>query len=319
MAGALMTALSAAPSASAQTGGNEARAQTLFDAAKQLRDGGQVADACPMFQESQKLAPGVGVTLYLADCYERLGRTASAWEEFRRAEGLARDRHDDKRTDVARERAQVLEAKLRRLTVTASPAPHDGWQVLVDGSPIQPSSWNAAMAMDPGDHIVMVTAPGQPSRIFHATLDASHPNGAVDIDDAAPAVAPPPVPAPTEAGPPDATAQSGGPSVRTWVGVGLIAVGLVGVGLGTELVIKRAKLIGYCTPCDTPKNEDDTAAAAAISFSAGGAALVSALALFLSAPSPSPSTGNRGGTQSAWTWAPTMLQGGAGALVRASF
>src|SRR5258708_3956605 len=85
----------------------EARADTLFTAAKQLRAGGQVADACPMFAESKRLAPAVGVTLYLADCYERLGRTASAWDQFRDAERLAHERGDEKRASVAHGRAQA--------------------------------------------------------------------------------------------------------------------------------------------------------------------------------------------------------------------
>src|SRR5258708_7761282 len=93
--GALMI-IALSPSRSlAQPPPDEARADTLFTAAKQLRDGGQVADACPMFAESKRLAPAVGVTLYLADCYERLGRTASAWGQFPDPRGLARARRDE--------------------------------------------------------------------------------------------------------------------------------------------------------------------------------------------------------------------------------
>jgi hypothetical protein len=318
-AATLVAAVCGVTSAYAQAPGNEARAQTLFEAAKQLRDGGQIADACPMFLESQTLAPGVGVTLYLADCYERLGRTASAWQEFRRAEGIARDRHDDKRADVARARAEGLEPKLRRLTLVGSAGPHEGWQVMVDGSPVPTSMWNAAMALDPGDHVVTVDAPGQPPRLVHTMLDASHPNAAVDIDAVAPGAAPLPVAEPAEATPAEPASRGGGSPVRTWIGVGLVAVGLAGAGLGTDFVIKRNKLINDCTPCDTPQNEDETAAAAAIAFSVGGAALVSALVVFLSAPGPTPSTGNRGGTRSAWTWTPAMWQGGAGAVVLGAF
>src|SRR5271156_3731975 len=61
------------------------KADALFNAGRSLLDAGEYADACPKFAESQKLAPGLGVTLYLADCYERLGRTHSALMEFKRA------------------------------------------------------------------------------------------------------------------------------------------------------------------------------------------------------------------------------------------
>src|SRR6202043_1677003 len=102
---------------------------------------GQNVDACAKFAESKRLAPGLGVTLYLADCYERIGRTASSWAEFRSAEGLARERND-KRADVARGRAQVLEAMLDRLVVAvAATIPHAGLQVLRDGVPVPPEEW----------------------------------------------------------------------------------------------------------------------------------------------------------------------------------
>ncbi len=74
-----------------------------------------------------------------------------------------------------------------------------------------------------------------------------------------------------------------------------------------------------CTPCDTPQNEDDTAAAAAIAFSAGGAALISSLALLLSAPGPATATGSRSPARSGFVWAPTVMPGGAGAVVVGAF
>src|SRR5579863_6674110 len=100
--------------ARAQTKDELARADALFNAGKALTDAGQFADACAKYAESKRLAPGIGVTLYLADCYEHIGRTASAWTEFRSAEGLARER-GDKRSEVARTHAQQLEPQLDRL------------------------------------------------------------------------------------------------------------------------------------------------------------------------------------------------------------
>jgi hypothetical protein len=123
LVGCLATGALWSSRAGAQPTGNEVRAQALFEAAKQLRDAGQVADACPMFAESKELAPGVGITLYLADCYERAGRPASALDQFRQAETLARERGDDKRAAVAHERARALEPRLEHPAPAASPAP----------------------------------------------------------------------------------------------------------------------------------------------------------------------------------------------------
>src|SRR5580693_3553404 len=89
---AIATGLPWAAVANAQPGNDAARADASFNEAMQLRSAGRDLEACPKFAESQRLAPGVGVTLYLADCYERTGRTASAWQEFRAGEKLARRR-----------------------------------------------------------------------------------------------------------------------------------------------------------------------------------------------------------------------------------
>src|SRR5579872_4121235 len=114
-----------------------ARAETLFNAAKALTDARRYVDACAKFAESKRLAPGLGVTLYLADCYERIGRTASAWTEFRSAEGQARERND-KRADVERTHAQALEPRLNRITISVAPTvPLAGLQVLRDGQPVE--------------------------------------------------------------------------------------------------------------------------------------------------------------------------------------
>src|SRR5580700_11230615 len=87
------------------------KADALFNAGRSLLEAGEYSDACPKFAESQKLAPGLGVTLYLADCYERLGRTASALAEFRRAVTIALARGDARGT-VAEQRASSLEGRV---------------------------------------------------------------------------------------------------------------------------------------------------------------------------------------------------------------
>jgi hypothetical protein len=161
------------PSRGRAAGEQESRAQRLFEAAKELQDSGQIADACPMFAESQSLAPGVGVTLHLADCYERAGKLASAWRQFHAAERMAHERGDDRRAELAHRRSQALESKLNRLTVTMGAGAHDGWQVAIDGAPLPADRWNVALAVDPGDHVVGVQEPGQPPRTLKVHLEAN--------------------------------------------------------------------------------------------------------------------------------------------------
>ena len=70
----ISTTASAAPSAT-----EVAVAQGLYDNAKVLMEQGKYGDACPKLEESLRLDPGLGTQYHLADCYEHLGRTASAW------------------------------------------------------------------------------------------------------------------------------------------------------------------------------------------------------------------------------------------------
>jgi hypothetical protein len=291
--------------ARAQPTDDVARADALFNTAKQLRDSGQPAEACPKFAESKQLAPGVGVSLYLADCYERIGRTASAWTEFRSAEQLARQR-GDKRADVAHARALALEPKLSGLTIAIPPsAGHEPPEVQLDGARVPPEEWNAAMAVDPGDHVVTVNAAGRPPKTLTAHVDPGNRRVIVRIEDTqANAVTPLP-PEPTTEPSTPATQPDPGATHRG-LGIALLGVGAVGVGLGTTFLLNKPTSNGSsCTP-----SKDDTSTAAAIAFAAGGAALVTAVVLLVAAPHKN---------SSGLVVSPTPLAGGGGATIAGRF
>src|SRR5262245_25337463 len=101
---------------------DQAAAEALFDEARRLVSEGKQAEAWPKFAESHRLDPGVGILLYLGDCYEAIGKTASAWAAFREAEAGARAARHAEREAAARERAAALEARLASLGV-AVPEP----------------------------------------------------------------------------------------------------------------------------------------------------------------------------------------------------
>jgi hypothetical protein len=303
---AVLIALLSPAVARAESTADVARADALFNAAKQLRHAGQYADACPQFAESSRLAPGVGVSLYLGDCYERIGRTASAWTAFRSAEKLALERNDQ-RADVAHARAQALEPKLSGLTilVPAAVAPA-GTEVLLDGSQlIPPQQWNVAMAVDPGDHVVTVNLPSQTPRTLTAHVAPGSRTATVRIDDVGPA------PTPSEAAPPAVTAApAGAGATRRWVGIGLLGAGAVGIGLGTVFILNKNQPASSAASCAPPPNDTAATTASTIAFVAGGIALVAGLGLSISAPAPK-------GVGVVAT--PVLLAGGGGALLRGSF
>ena len=62
----------------AQSAADKAAAEGLFDQGRASMQEGDFAKACGLLERSQHIDPGVGTLLYLAECYEKSGRTASA-------------------------------------------------------------------------------------------------------------------------------------------------------------------------------------------------------------------------------------------------
>ncbi len=82
---AVATLLLAPARASAESAADQAKAEALFGEGRRLLAASRFAEACPKFVESQRLDPAIGTQLNLGDCYEKTGRTASAWAVFRDA------------------------------------------------------------------------------------------------------------------------------------------------------------------------------------------------------------------------------------------
>ncbi len=201
--------------ARADVAADKATAEALFNHARALMKEGNFADACPKLAESQRLDAGLGTMLYLADCYEKTGQTASAWTEFLDAAAVAHATAQPEREQKARERAAALEPKLNRLSISlASGAEVPGIEVRGDGRPLDRALWGRPIPIDPGEHSVSASAPGkqpwskkvQVSAADTATVFAVVP---VLVDEAPRAVAPPPVtPPPVTTGAPSTPSSS---------------------------------------------------------------------------------------------------------------
>ncbi|MFO0758115.1 MAG: hypothetical protein U0359_16585 [Byssovorax sp.] len=226
----------------------KAAAEALFDEGRRLKADGKYPEACPKFEESQKLAPGMGTLYNLSDCYEHIGRTASAWAGFREVAALAGAAGQAEREKDARGRISALEPKLIRLKVTVQKdgAP-PGIEVKRDGAVMSPGVWGTAIPIDPGRHQVTAIAPGK--RPWERMVDLQQAGETVTVEvppllDAGPSAPPPgpPGPGPRPAGtitappPPPVTPPDLPPAKRPWqlpLGIGLTGLGAVGLGLGT--------------------------------------------------------------------------------------
>ena len=150
--------------ASAQPGSpNAAAAQVLFDDALALMTQGKAAEACPKLEKAQRLDPGMATQFRLAECYEKSGRTVSAWLLFVEVADAARAAHRPEREVVARRRAAAIEANLVKMTVSVPDlvAAIPGLEIRRDGAVVDKALWGEAVPVEPGEHTVVATAPGK--------------------------------------------------------------------------------------------------------------------------------------------------------------
>lgn len=148
--------VTAASPASAQ--GDKATAETLFQTGITLMTEGKYAEACPKFLESQRADPSSGTLLNLASCYEKVGKTASAWATYKEAVALARSLGQADREATAHARIAALEPKLSTLRIDAGDIP--GLVIKQDGRDVGRASLGVPVAVDPGQHTITASAPG---------------------------------------------------------------------------------------------------------------------------------------------------------------
>jgi hypothetical protein len=142
---------------------NPEQAQKLFVEAMDLLKKKQYADACDKLARSLELDPGMGTQFRLAECYEKLGRTASAFTQYTAVAEAAKAANKPDREAVARRRATALEPKVARLTIVIPPsvAALPGVEVIRDGAAVDRPLWGTPVPVDPGDHVVTVRAAGR--------------------------------------------------------------------------------------------------------------------------------------------------------------
>lgn len=281
--------------------GDQATADALFLEGRRLSAEHQYAEACAQFEASMALSPRLGVALNLADCYEHLERTASAWVAFGAAAALAR-RLADPREAFALQRQGALVPRLSRLRITLSGAPVDGLAVVRDGVRVEPAAYGVAVPVDPGAHVVDATAPGRAPWSTRIAVSGEGEIIAVEIPElertpaprAAALVAPATA---TMARSVTQAASAVDPGWRrttpaTWIALG---VSVAGIGVGSVFGLAARSLWQQARPdCDAASHCSDAAATlvarsrrdgdlSTAAFAVAGAALTTGAVLYLHA------------------------------------
>jgi hypothetical protein len=301
----------ATPSALAQTSGDKAAAEALFTAGRDLMNAGKFADACTKFEASQRLDAGLGTLLYLADCYEKANRLASAWATFKEAESIAMGRSDEGRAQVARQRYSAIEPKLSKLWIKVADGNDPATDVRRDGEPVPRESWGIALPTDAGDHLIEASAPGRKPWSSKVVVAGEGNNVAVDVPvlETAPVTATTPSTttsaAPIEPAKPSDTGGGNGPSTQRTLGLVFGGVGIAGVALGSYFGL-RAKSKNHDSLADCQADNHNLCTSdgvnlrnAALSSArlstafmiGGGALLVGGVVVYLTAPNKKSTTG----------------------------
>lgn len=264
-------------------------AESLFVEARRLMDAGDYERACPKLEASRRLEPAPGTTLNLADCYEKRGRTASAWAEFKGAAAEAQRAGDAARKSTAADRAAALEPRLCRLQIDAEEA---GVSVLRNGEPLDAELLGGAMPVDPGSYRLEARAPGKATwdqtvevRGEGQLVQVRVPALASELDPLEPSAAAASEPA---SPPPMEAPASGSQRTIAWalggVGAASLAAGTTfGLLASSKWSDAKDSCAYECGPGDVNQGGDagTLADVATVSFILGGAALGTSLLLFL--------------------------------------
>jgi tetratricopeptide (TPR) repeat protein len=291
-------AMALALPAYAQGSGNKAAAEALFVEGRNLMAAERYAEACPKFEASQEMDPGLGTMLNLAECYEKTGKTASAWAQYREAIPIARSAGSKEREELAAERAKALQDRLSTLTirVTAKDAALD---VRRDGVPVHGAQLGTPIPVDPGEHTVEATAEGK--QPWSTKVDVGADAAKVEVE--IPALQDAADGAGTATTGADVTLDSGTTTTSSGsgqrvLGIALGAAGVVGLGVGTFFGLSassdwddaKSNCDDFPYGCnqsalDARESANSNATLSTIGFIAGGALLATGAVLFFTASS----------------------------------
>jgi hypothetical protein len=277
---------------------DQAAARALFDQGRALAEAKKHAQACPKFEESQRLDPGTGTLFHLADCYEKTGKTASAWSMFLRVASQSAAQKRPEREAAARARADALKPALSNLVIRVVGNPDlPGLEIKRDGTLVGKPMWGSGVPVDPGKHAVTASAPGHAT--WSGSIDVPSQPGNTEL--AVPALSKSAEPAAAQAETPGAPNPTSAGSGRRLAGLVVGGAGVVALGVGTVLALgAKSKFNDTASLCNGNLCTEEGASMrhdavrsgniATIVGAVGIAAMATGAVLYLTAPSAQPAS-----------------------------
>jgi hypothetical protein len=311
LAGALVAALPCIPSTVHAQGADEAGAHALFDEGRNLVKAGHYPEACAKFEAARRLFVSSGLLLNLADCHERVNRTATAWAEFADAAFTAANTGRTRDEAEAKRRHAALESKLTKLLVHVNAAATDE-VIRRDGVAIANAAWGSAIPIDPGTYAIAAEAPGRIT--WSQSIDVHEPGKTVTVEVPALAQAPVEVARSSAAATPsnvatpvsapesalrEAPARSPRGSTQRLVGIIVGSAGLAGMAAGGVLAILAKVEFDKAQNETTNRHHDSVDAgvradAATYALAIGGAFTAAGVLTWVLAPRASVTVGLQG-------------------------
>lgn len=126
------------------------KADEVFKQAKKLMAEKKYAEACPKFEKSYQMDPGIGGQLNVGKCYEEWGKLGKAYRAYSDALKKAEDSNDNRAEKIKKLVAQ-LEPQVPRLVIHIPPdADTAGLQVAIDGVSVTIEDLANPQLVDPG-------------------------------------------------------------------------------------------------------------------------------------------------------------------------
>ncbi|MGK4000163.1 tetratricopeptide repeat protein [Sorangium sp. So ce1024] len=164
-------------SASAQGPGDVESARVLFVQGAKLAREGRWEEARALYARSLEIKPAPLTRYSLGVAQKELGHLADALASFRAFLAEPSTPATAPYVGPAREAVAVLEGRVGRATIAVRPGDVDGLTLVVDGKPVR-GSRGQAIALDPGAHEVVASAPGFRSTAARFTVAAG---GSVEV------------------------------------------------------------------------------------------------------------------------------------------